>query len=293
MVQPKVISAVCDKEATERGEHRSSQNQSDMMFEETSAAKCEPEVAMDSDSLSSDEDEALAENMAKYFRPIGEEGDAVRVAANASLNETLNIMVDRLSKDNDGKDTLAKLEARSPIPFSTRYIGIPRADQHLIERGSRAELPFVLSLPKISISLTDAEIVEDLLTLAGRDLKQEMDSNDKGPRRVQSTVETEAAAERVDTFVRAAGENGKKRSFNADDVEPAVPRALPAAKIQKSDDESMLSDPALFSKHAERDDIVVCNNCCTNIWLRNSKRHWRQCLKVGAGGEESHDVLEG
>lgn len=363
MVEQKIAGAACDKkEATERVERRSCQDQRDNILEEASATECEEDGAID------DEEEALADDAAIFFRPLGAKEYAARVASAASLNVNLDIMLNDLQMGNghDGRATLSRLEAPGPMHSSTRSDGIlSSVDQHLVDWSSRAELPPMFAHPKkvdLMIGLSDTELVEDLLLLSGRDLKEERDSNGESPQRAQSTeecglkanckvakptvnnaahgvmvtpsklpkenastevakaaaanlllksvatkaslvatIETEAASERLYTPDRAAGGSGKTRRFNVvDDAEPAVSRVIPAAKKQKADDQSMLSDPLLFTKHTEKNGIFVCNKCGINFWPtsrncnRPMPRHLGNCqgLEEGAGGGESDGVLK-
>lgn len=312
-----MVGAACYKEATDLGKQRSSHDRLDNTAVETRVADYEAD---------SDEEEALAEDVPNYFqtRPVGEKKAAAWVAVADCLSGRLDIVANQLRNSTEENATLGKLKKESLIRSSTSRFGLPL----MAGRNSGPNLKFLFAPPNVNVvlELTKEEVLEDLLLMSeGSSLKGKINvakpattkaargvsvnpgiirttkaPTSKATAAAEKSVTTnavrgrDATAEKDDTSARDAGGSGKKRRFKCvDDVEPAAPRSLPAAKKQKPYGDSMATDSIMFTRHTKMKELVVCKMCCANVWPRNCNRHLRQCKKGRRGGGESDGVLEG
>lgn len=151
VVHPNVVDAACGKEAMawsiERGQRR---DQRDSNLAETRVAEYEAGAGMDSD-----EEEALAEDTARYFRTVGDKEEAARVAA----DEGLNRIARRLSAQRRIREE--KEEAR--------VVSVEGLDSIAKPLNLSSEIPYGFPpAMKYDVRMSNDEVEDDLLKMTGR-----------------------------------------------------------------------------------------------------------------------------
>lgn len=134
--------------------------------------------------LDSDEEEELAEDVAKYFRPVGKEQEEARVAAVEGLNVVGKPL--SLSGKNGGK--WSKEEAAQ---VALLHQAKPEAKGNSIRPSQKRMpvIPFVSTPAKnVVLRLRNEEVEEDLLKMTGRDLAEERKAKAQSPKRAKPPV---------------------------------------------------------------------------------------------------------